>query len=70
MVKVKRWRSADLVVGGYLGPPGDPWSLLLGVYVGQGVLHHVGQCPSPPENGWRSEPGSPPSRGVGASAAG
>ncbi len=43
MVKVKRWRSADLVVGGYLGPPGDPWSLLLGVYDGQGVLHHVGQ---------------------------
>jgi hypothetical protein len=27
-VKVKRWRSADLVVGGYLGPPGDPWSSL------------------------------------------
>jgi ATP-dependent DNA ligase len=43
MVKVKRWRSADLVVGGYLGPPGDPWSLLLGVYDEQGVLHHVGQ---------------------------
>jgi ATP-dependent DNA ligase len=43
MVKVKRWRSADLVVAGYLGPPGDPWSLLLGVYDGQGVLHHVGQ---------------------------
>jgi len=46
MVKVKRWRSADLVVGGYLGPPGDPWSLLLGVYDGQGVLHHVGQTVS------------------------
>ena len=32
MVKVKRWRSADLVVGGYLGPPGEslvlaPWRL-------------------------------------------
>jgi ATP-dependent DNA ligase len=69
-VKVRRWRSADLVVGGYLGPAGDPWSLLLGVYDEQGVLHHVGQTVvfSPRERvALRAR--LAPLEGVGASAA-
>lgn len=45
MVKVKRMRTADCVVGGYrLGKDGGIGSLLLGLYDGEGLLHHVGFC--------------------------
>ena len=44
MVKVKRIRSADCVVGGYRYGSGSKnvGSLLLGLYDKAGVLHHVG----------------------------
>jgi ATP-dependent DNA ligase len=42
MVKVKHRVTADLVVGGYTGPAGEPRSLLLGAYDDKGVLHNVG----------------------------
>ena len=48
MVKVKRQRSADCVVGGfrYASKGGGIGSLLLGLYDGDGLLHHVGFCSS------------------------
>jgi ATP-dependent DNA ligase len=44
MMKVKRLRTADCVVGGfrYLSGERQVGSLLLGLYDGQGKLHHVG----------------------------
>jgi ATP-dependent DNA ligase len=44
MLKVKRLRTADCVVGGfrYLQGARDVGSLLLGLYDGDGLLHHVG----------------------------
>lgn len=46
MVKVKRMRTADCVVGGYRwGKSGKQvGSLLLGLYGDEGDLHHVGFC--------------------------
>lgn len=46
MVKVKRLRSADCVVGGfrYAAKGGDVGSLLLGLYNHEGTLDHVGFC--------------------------
>jgi ATP-dependent DNA ligase len=46
MIKVKRHRSADCVVGGYRAEAkGDGIaSLLLGLYGEDGLLHHVGFC--------------------------
>jgi ATP-dependent DNA ligase len=48
MIKVKRHRSADCVVGGFrLDTRGqDVASLLLGLYDDAGLLHHVGFCSS------------------------
>ena len=48
MVKVKRQRTADCVVGGfrYASKGGGIGSLLLGLYDGEGLLHHVGFCSS------------------------
>ena len=48
MVKVKRQRTADCVVGGfrYGSSGGGIGSLLLGLYDGEGLLHHVGFCSS------------------------
>ena len=48
MLKVKRHRSADCVVGGYrTDVKGDGVaSLLLGLYADDGLLHHVGFCSS------------------------
>jgi ATP-dependent DNA ligase len=48
MVKVKRLRSADCVVGGFrYGTSGTALgSLLLGLYDRAGLLHHVGFCSS------------------------
>ncbi|HYN98884.1 MAG TPA: ATP-dependent DNA ligase [Actinomycetota bacterium] len=42
MVKVKHFESVDVVVGGYTGTPGDARALILGLYDGDGTLHHVG----------------------------
>ena len=43
MVKVKKQRTADCVVGGYReGVNGGVGSLLLGLYDGAGLLHYVG----------------------------
>ncbi len=44
MVKIKRLRTADCVVGGfrYASSGGTAGSLLLGLYDGGGLLHHVG----------------------------
>jgi ATP-dependent DNA ligase len=44
MIKVKRWRTADCVVGGfrYENNGGEVGSLLLGLYNPQGLLDHVG----------------------------
>lgn len=44
MVKVKRQRTADCVVGGfrYASKGGKVGSLLLGLYDDEGLLHHVG----------------------------
>jgi ATP-dependent DNA ligase len=48
MVKVKRQRTADCVVGGfrYASKGGGIGSLLLGLYDGEGRLDHVGFCSS------------------------
>jgi ATP-dependent DNA ligase len=48
MVKVKRMRSADCVVGGFRWSKtrGRVASLLLGLYDAEGKLHHVGFCSS------------------------
>jgi ATP-dependent DNA ligase len=49
MVKIKRRRSADCVVGGYRDSVrGGVGSLLLGLYDEDGVLHHVGFTSSMP----------------------
>jgi ATP-dependent DNA ligase len=50
MVKVKRRRTADCVVGGYryASKGGGIGSLLLGLYDGEGRLNHVGFCSSLP----------------------
>lgn len=42
LVKVKHFETADVVVGGYTGAPGEPHGLILGLYDQRGVLHHVG----------------------------
>jgi ATP-dependent DNA ligase len=44
MQKIKNYRSADCVVGGFRYNEGKPvvGSLLLGLYDGNGILHHVG----------------------------
>ena len=44
MQKIKNYRSADCVIGGFRYNEGKPvvGSLLLGLYDGKGVLHHVG----------------------------
>lgn len=46
MVKIKRMRSADCVVGGfrYAAKKQEVGSLLLGLYDGAGLLDHVGFC--------------------------
>jgi ATP-dependent DNA ligase len=46
MQKIKNYRSADCVVGGfrYLEAKKQVGSLLLGLYDKQGLLHHVGFC--------------------------
>ncbi|HEU5039214.1 MAG TPA: ATP-dependent DNA ligase [Gemmatimonadales bacterium] len=46
MLKVKRQRTADCVVGGfrYASKGGGVGSLLLGLYAQDGLLHHVGFC--------------------------
>jgi ATP-dependent DNA ligase len=50
MVKVKHQRTADCVVAGFRwhknGPGTMIGSLLLGLYDGEGALHHVGICAS------------------------
>jgi ATP-dependent DNA ligase len=50
MVKIKHARTADCVVAGFRfhkdGPGTMVGSLLLGLYDGDGVLHHVGICAS------------------------
>ena len=48
MVKVKRRRTADCVVGGfrYASRGREVGSLLLGLYDRKGLLHHVGFCSS------------------------
>jgi ATP-dependent DNA ligase len=48
MIKVKRQRTADCVVGGfrYASKGGGVGSLLLGLYDADGLLHHVGFCSS------------------------
>jgi len=50
MVKVKRRRTADCVVGGYryASKGGGIGSLLLGLYDDEGLLDHVGFCSSLP----------------------
>lgn len=42
LVKVKHFETADVVVGGYTGRPGEPHGLVLGLHDGRGALHHVG----------------------------
>jgi ATP-dependent DNA ligase len=44
MLKIKNYRSADCVVGGFRYNEGKPFvgSLLLGLYDQRGLLHHVG----------------------------
>ena len=43
MVKVRRWRSVDCVIGGYVPDrSGLPAALVLGLYDRCGVLHHIG----------------------------
>lgn len=48
MVKVKHYRTADVIVGGYREgkTPGSVGSLLLGVYGDDGILHHIGHTSS------------------------
>lgn len=50
MIKVKRKRTADCVVGGfrYASRGGQVGSLLLGLYDDEGLLHHVGFSSSMP----------------------
>ena len=50
MVKVKRLRTADCVVGGFRYAQGSKLvgSLLLGLYDEKGLLHHVGMTSSIP----------------------
>ena len=50
MQKIKNYRSADCVVGGFRFNEGKPvvGSLLLGLYDGDGKLHHVGFTSSIP----------------------
>jgi ATP-dependent DNA ligase len=50
MVKIKNVRTADCVVGGfrYASKSRTLGSLLLGLYDGEGLLHHVGFCSSMP----------------------
>jgi ATP-dependent DNA ligase len=50
MIKVKRKRTADCVVGGfrYAARGRQVGSLLLGLYDEEGLLHHVGFCSSLP----------------------
>jgi ATP-dependent DNA ligase len=60
MVKVKRQRSADCVVGGfrYASRGGEVGSLLLGLYDDEGLLQHVGFCsslPGPERRGLRQK---------------
>jgi ATP-dependent DNA ligase len=44
MIKVRRHRLVDCVVGGYVpGADGMPIALVLGLYDRCGILHHVGQ---------------------------
>jgi ATP-dependent DNA ligase len=52
MIKVKRKRTADCVVGGfrYASRGGEVGSLLLGLHDDDGLLHHVGFCSSLPAN--------------------
>jgi len=58
MRKIKRKRTADCVVGGFRYSAGaegrsaghEIGSLLLGLYDGQGLLHHVGFCSGLSEN--------------------
>lgn len=46
MLKYKRWKTIDCVVGGlYVGDDGRIDSLLLGLYDGSGLLHFVGRAP-------------------------
>jgi ATP-dependent DNA ligase len=42
LVKVKHFETVDVVVGGYTGEPGQPRGLVVGLYDGDGVFHHVG----------------------------
>jgi ATP-dependent DNA ligase len=50
MIKVRRLRSFDCVVGGYVPDArGLPAALVLGLYDGCGVLHHVGNSSVLPE---------------------
>ncbi|HEX2180615.1 MAG TPA: ATP-dependent DNA ligase [Actinomycetota bacterium] len=42
LVKVKHFETVDVVVGGYTGEPGRPRALVVGLYDGDGVLHHAG----------------------------
>jgi ATP-dependent DNA ligase len=46
MVKVKKMRTADCVIGGFRYAAASPvvGSILLGLYDDQGLLHHVGYC--------------------------
>jgi ATP-dependent DNA ligase len=48
MAKIKHGHTADCVVGGFREgkTPGSVGSLLLGLYDGEGVLHHVGHTSS------------------------
>jgi ATP-dependent DNA ligase len=47
MLKIKRYRSADCVVGGFRADAkGGVASLLLGLYGADDLLHHVGFCSS------------------------
>ena len=52
MVKVKRLRTADCVVGGfrYASEGGEVGSLLLGLYDGEGRLNHVGFTSNMPKD--------------------
>src|SRR5262249_55914861 len=53
MQKIKNYRSADCVVGGFRYNEGKPvvGSLLLGLYDDDGLLHHVGFTSTIPRDG-------------------
>ena len=60
MIKVKRKRTADCVVGGFRYGKGSRQvaSLLLGLYGDDGLLHHVGFTSSiavPERKSWTSD---------------